>query len=86
MKRIVFTGHALYQMKRRGRSEDLIKKIIETPGQSAEVRPGRLVLQSLVMMGDPPANFVIRVFADVVGENLEVVTVYRSRKVEKYWR
>lgn len=73
-------------MQRRAISKDLVKQIIETPGQSAEVRPGRLVLQSQVMMGDPPANFVIRVFADLVGESLEVVTVYRSRKVEKYWR
>jgi hypothetical protein len=78
----VLTG----QYWRRAISEDLVKQIIETPGQSLEVRPGRLVLQSQVMMGDPPANFVIRVFADVVGESLEVVTVYRSRKVEKYWR
>jgi hypothetical protein len=37
-------------------------------------------------MGAPPSQFVVRVFVDVAGESLEVVTVYRTRKVEKYWR
>jgi hypothetical protein len=37
MKRIIFTGHALYQMQRRAISEDLVKQIVETPGQSEEV-------------------------------------------------
>lgn len=86
MKRVIVTGHALHQMQRRSISEDLVKNIIEAPEQSEEVRPGRLVLQSKIMMGEPPSQFVIRVFVDVVGESLEVVTVYRTRKVEKYWR
>jgi len=86
MKRVVFTGHALLQMQRRAIPKDIVKKIIETPGQTEEIRPGRLVFQSQIMMGDPPANFVIRVFVDVTGESLEVVTVYRTRKVQKYWR
>jgi hypothetical protein len=86
MKRVIVTGHALHQMQRRSISEDLVKNIIEAPEQSEEVRPGRLVLQSKIMMGEPPSQFVIRVFVDVAGERLEVVTVYRTRKVEKYWR
>jgi hypothetical protein len=86
MKRAVFTGHALLQMQRRAIPEDIVKKIIETPGQTEGIRPGRLVFQSQIMMGDPPVNFVIRVFVDVTGESLEVVTVYRTRKVQKYWR
>jgi len=83
MKRVIVTGHALHQMQRRSISEDLAKKIIEAPEQSEEVRPGRLVLQSKIMMGEPPSQFVIRVFVDVVGESLEVVTVYRTRKIDK---
>lgn len=86
MKRVIVTGHALQQMQRRSVSEDLVKRIIEAPEQSEEVRPGRLVLQSKIMMGEPLSQFVIRIFVDVVGESLEVVTVYRTRKVEKYWR
>jgi hypothetical protein len=86
MKRIAFTSHALDQMQRRGIPKNIVTEIIEAPGQSEEVRPGRLVLQSQMVTGDPPANFLIRVFVDVVGERLEVVTVYRTRKIDKYWR
>jgi hypothetical protein len=86
MKRVIITGHALHQMQRRSIPVDLVNKIVEAPEQSVEVRPGRLVLQSKVMMGEPLSKFLIRVFVDVAGETVEVVTVYRTRKIEKYWR
>jgi hypothetical protein len=43
MKRFIFTGHALLQMQRRAIPEDIVRKIIETPGQTEEIQPERLV-------------------------------------------
>jgi len=42
------------------------------------------VLQSPVVLREKA--YVVRVFLDVDREPAEVVTVYRTGKVEKYWR
>jgi hypothetical protein len=86
MKKVVFSDHALFQMRRRSISEKEVRQVIKDPGQTEEVRPGRVVFQSMLLMGDPARKFLLRVFADVGHSDLEVVTVYRTRKIEKYWR
>ena len=86
MKKVVFLDHALFQMKRRGISEKDVRRVIQKPGQMEEVRPGRLVFQSQIMVGEPARTFLLRVFVDVGKSSFEIVTVYRTRKIEKYWR
>lgn len=55
----------------------------DSPEQVLEVRPNRLVLQSRVQLGS--AARLIRVFVDVDRMPAEVVTVYRTSRVAKYW-
>lgn len=86
IKEYVFTDHARFELSRRGLSEERIRKVIETPEQRWEVRPGRHVLQCRVQMDEPPKAYVIRVFVDVDRNPNEVVTAYRTAKVDKYWR
>jgi hypothetical protein len=86
MKKIVFSDHALFQMQRRSISEDAVREIIQNSGQTEEVRPGRMIFQSRIMSGEPGKEFLIRVFVDVVREGVEVVTVYRTSKIDKYWK
>lgn len=82
----VITPHAAFEMRRRGISEDIIRSILATPGQRLEMRQGRVVLQSRVTMGEPARIYLLRVFVDVDRHPAEVVTVYRTSKVSKYWR
>ena len=71
-------------MERRGIEESLAARVLESPGQREEVRPGRCVYQSrLLFAGD---MYLLRVFVDVDREPSEVVTVYRTSKIDKYWR
>jgi len=49
-----------------------------------EVRPGRVVFQSPLMKGAPVKAFLLRVFVDVRKSGYEVVTVYRTSKIDKY--
>jgi hypothetical protein len=51
-----------------------------------DVRPGRVVLQSRILMGEPAKTYLVRVFLDVDRRPAEVVTVYRTGKISKYWR
>jgi len=69
-----FTAHARDEMRRRQLSE------------AETVRPDRSVFQSRLTRGDPPKTYLLRVFVDTDRHPPEVVTAYRTSKVEKYWR
>jgi hypothetical protein len=70
----------------RGISEEEVIRVIESPGQTHEVRAGRLVYQAKHSAGECTEASLVRVSVDVDAERLEVVTAYRTRKIEKYWR
>jgi hypothetical protein len=48
------------------------------------VRPGRDVLQSRIVLAGKMD--LLRVFVDVDRDPAEVVTVYRTSRIAKYWR
>jgi hypothetical protein len=80
----VLTGHARFEMERRGIESDTVHQVLAAPEQRIPVRPGRAVLQSRVALQGK--TYLVRVFVDVDREPAEVVTVYRTSKIEKYWR
>ena len=63
-----------------------MRKVLEEPDQVDEVRPDRRVYQSKIKLKDSNRTYLIRVFIDIDREPIEVVTVYRTSKIEKYWR
>jgi hypothetical protein len=73
-------------MERRGISEEEIARVLSTPEQSDLVRPGRVVYQSRLEFEEPGKIHLLRVFVDVDRQPAEIVTAYRSSKVEKYWK
>jgi hypothetical protein len=82
----VFTVHALSEMARRQITEQEVKMVLAAPEQTEMVRDGRAVYQSRLEMGQPPKQYLVRVFVDVDTQPLSVVTGYRTSKIEKYWR
>lgn len=82
----VLTAHAVFEMERRGVSEELVRGVLAAPEQRLPVRPGRDVLQSRVSLGVPGRTYLVRVFVDVDRAPAEVVTAYRTSKIAKYWR
>ncbi|MGH9892546.1 MAG: DUF4258 domain-containing protein [bacterium] len=82
----VLTPYASRKMEYRGIGLDIVSRVVETPGQRLPVRPGRDVFQSKVLLGDPPREYLVRVFVDVDRQPAEVVTVYRTSRIPKYWR
>jgi hypothetical protein len=86
MSMTIFTEHALFQMHRRGISEKDVKEIIKNPEQIEEIRPGRIVMQSRILTGKPKMKFLVRVFVDLSEDTIKIVTVYRTSKIDKYWR
>jgi hypothetical protein len=74
-----FTGHAVGQAELRQLDIDEVLAVVRSPEQIVPVREFR---QSLVNDG----RHVIRVLVDLADEEVVVVTMYRTSKVDKYWR
>jgi len=69
----------LAQLARRGISEADLRAVLSAPVQVLGVRPGRVVAQAKV------GSHLLRVFVDVDRTPPEVVTAYRTSKIDKYW-
>ncbi len=86
LKDYVITDHASLEIERRGLSEEIVRGVLAAPDQRYEVRAGRDVFQSRASVGKPPKPHLLRVFVDVDRRPAEVVTAYRTSKIDKYWR
>jgi hypothetical protein len=86
IKNYRLTTHAKEEMNRRQISTDEVASILAAPEQIQYVRQGRDVYQSRIEAGKPPQKYLLRVFVDIDREPPEVVTVYRTSKIAKYWR
>ena len=80
------TDHAQLEIELRRISETVITRVLSAPEQIEMIRPGRVVYQSRVEFGDPPQPYLVRIFVDIDRQLPEVVTAYRTSKIDKYWR
>ena len=79
------TSHAAFEMARRGISNETVHGVMIAPAQRLPVRPGRVVLQSRIIRGVERKAALVRVFVDVDRTPAEVVTLYMTNKIAKYW-
>jgi len=80
---IIISDHAAIEIRRRNiRSED-IEPVFNNPQQILSVRPGRQIYQSIIEMNSKP--YLLRLIIDE-GAPPILVTVYRTSKIQKYWR
>jgi Domain of unknown function (DUF4258) len=82
----VFTDHALTEMAQRKITREDVRTVLANPEQMEMIRASRTVYQTKHEMGDPPKTYILRVFVDIDHKPPCVVTVYRTSKIEKYWR
>jgi hypothetical protein len=83
MRQAVLTDHAREQMAEREITVEQIQRVLTRPEEVLPVRPGRVVAQSVVEVSDG-RRYLLRVFVDADRKPPEIVTVYRTSKIEKY--
>jgi len=81
----VLTNHARLEMVRRGIAEDLVMAILERPEQVVAEREGLVAYQSRLATEDVRV-MLVRVIAEDRSTPRKVITVYRTSKIDKYWR
>jgi len=80
----LITSHAAFEMLRRRIEERVVRQVLAAPEQRHAVRAGRDVLQSRIAFSGK--TYLLRVFVDIDRDPAEVVTVYRTSRIAKYWR
>lgn len=84
IKNYIVTPHAVFEMQRRGIDHEILRQVLISPELREAVREGRDILQSRISFQG--GIYLVRVFVDVDREPAEVVTVYRTSKMNKYWK
>lgn len=84
IKNYIVVLHAVFEMRRRGISDEVLRQVLISPEWRETVREGRDILQSRISFQG--GIYLVRVFVDVDREPAEVVTVYRTSKMNKYWK
>ena len=82
----VFTPHARFEMARRGLPESGVRQVLSAPGQRVEIRPGRVVYQSIVEAQGHGGRRLVRIVVDVDRQPAEVVTAYQTSRIVRYWK
>jgi hypothetical protein len=78
LTRAILTDHAAMQLEARNIDEPALRAVLGAPEEVLDVRPGRVVAQAV------QGAYLLRVFLDVDRDPPEVVTVYRTSKIDKY--
>ncbi|MDA8112196.1 MAG: DUF4258 domain-containing protein [Nitrospiraceae bacterium] len=84
IKNYIVTPHAVLEMQRRGIGDEVLRQVLISPEWRETVREGRDILQSRISFQG--SIYLVRVFVDVDREPAEIVTVYRTSKMNKYWK
>ena len=81
-KRIVLTSHAFRQLKERGISLLMVKRVLSDSSQIVRTHSHRKIAQRITIIDKKP--FLIRVVFEETAILLRVVTVYLTTKILKY--
>ena len=80
---IIISDHATIEIKRRQIPLSTIEAVLANPQQIIPSRPGRQIYQSIIEINNKP--YLLRLIVDT-GDPPILVTVYRTSKIQKYWR
>jgi len=72
------------QLEERNISRNLVKKVMRSPGQIISSYGNREIAQKVVECGGE--KFLIRIAYEKKKAELEIITVYLTKKIRKYWR
>ncbi len=82
---IILTAHAEEQVQSRSIPRELILGTIENPQQSISGYKARRIHQSRYYDGFENKEMLIRIITEIRGDDVIVISIYKTSKLEKYW-
>lgn len=80
-----FSSRALEELERRNIPMSLVEAVMENPQQVVVGQRQRMIYQSQVYF-DTGKLYLLRLFIDSNLDPPVVVTIYKTSKIQKYWR
>ena len=84
--KIIITNHAKFEAGRRNVSDELIKSVVENPQQELLTKKSRVVIQNKYYDKQEGKEMLLRVIGTKEAENFKIITVYKTSKIDKYWK
>jgi hypothetical protein len=84
-KKIQITEHAIFEMKRRRISKDLVLKVVRYPEQRIRLKTKRQICQCKYLDGIEKKQMLVRVVIEEINETVKIITAYKTSKIQKYW-
>ncbi len=82
---VFLEGHASFEAERRGISEEIIRSVVLNPQQKIPSKKGRIIVQNKYYDKEENKEMLLRVIGIETSERFNVVTVYKTSKITKYW-
>ena len=79
-------AHSLDRIWEREVLEATVRGVLEAPQQRYSTRAGKAVFQSLLPKEPAGRLYLLRVFVDTTLDPPEIVSVYWTSQIERYWR
>jgi len=83
---IILTNHARFELKIRNISEEDVKFAVRNPQQKLPSKKGRVIIQNKYYDKIENKEMLLRIIGFERGDSFEVITVYKTSKIKKYWK
>lgn len=84
MTKYILTKHAQEEMAIRGIPESILDGVMQLPGEIVPEKEELVAYQSVI--GFPEGPMLLRAIVADQDQPMRIITVYRTSKIEKYWR
>ena len=84
--KVVFSEHAVFEMKRRGIEKESAKEVALRPQQKIPSRNNKIILQSKYLDSMQNKEMLLRVIGKRTEQELLIITAYKTSRIEKYWQ
>ncbi len=82
---VILSGHAVFEAKRRDIDEGLIRSMVIKPQQKISSKRGRVIVQGIYQDQIEDKEMLLRIIGKETIDKFEVITVYKTSKIKKYW-
>jgi len=84
--KVVFSEHAVFEIKRRGIEKVSVKEVVERPQQEIPSRNNKIILQSKYLNSQQNKEMLLRVIGRKTGGEFFIITAHKTSRIEKYWQ
>jgi hypothetical protein len=83
LKKVKFTDHAKFEMKRRRVMEKIVEGIVRNPAQVIDLKEGRRICQARYFNGFEQKEMLLRIIIEEAPSEINVITAYETTKFHK---